>query len=493
MTWLAELRTSALLGTGRHAPPSPPEELGFGPPDGLSREESLLDQAALADVVTRAVRRASSMDKAIGTVDRHNEPAPSDDAPEVSGDAARLLELLLTQPPVGLELRAQLVTDWLQLAKEARRRVPHRLLPALLTLADTKPAVAERLEPAIGARGRWLQDVTRPKEAVPSSANSPGSPADWTELGSADAAAELERLRRTEPGAARDLLGAQWDTLSARERAAHLGTFAANIQAEDEDLLEMALDDKAKSVREVAASLLDRLPASARASRMAARLHPLLRVKGMLRKQFEIDLPPEPDAAALRDGVAPDPRTGEPDRLGRLDTIIRGAPLDVWTTMAGRSPAATLALLEGEPRVVNAILDTAVLRADLDWVRALFSVRKDVRLLNCLPDRERGLSLVRYIRDGGTNPIALVPLLRDMPRPWPRALADEVLKLVTAKNGGQLAAMLAGFLPLAVPLDLADQCRGLLERSDEDAARRRVLRDVVQYQSFRQSLTEAFR
>ena len=100
---------------------------------------------------------------------------------------------------------------------------------------------------------------------------------------------------------------------------------------------------------------------------------------------------------------------------------------------------------------------------------------------------------MRYIRDGGTNPIALVQLLRDMPRPWARPLADEVLKLVTAKNGGQLAAMLAGILPLAVPLELADRCRGLLERSDEDAARRRVLRDVVQYQSFRQSLTEAFR
>ncbi|WP_247045401.1 DUF5691 domain-containing protein [Arthrobacter rhizosphaerae] len=487
MSWLAELRTAALLGTGRHEPPSPPGDLGFQPPDGLSREESLLDQAALADVVTRALRRASSIDRAIGTADRHNEAAPPDDAPEVSGDAARLLELLLTQPPVGLELRAQLVTDWLQLATESRRRVPHRLLPALLTLAKTKRGIAEHLYPAIGARGRWLQDIIRPEEA----AVSPGSVTDWAELGSADAAVELERLRLADPGAARRLLRTQWETFSTRERAAHLGTFATNIQAEDEDLLEKALDDKAKSVREVAASLLDRLPTSARASRMAARLRPLLRVKGLLRKQFEIDLPPDPDAAALRDGIAPDPRTGEPDRLGRLDTIIRGAPLDVWTTVTGRSPAATLALLEGETRVINAILDTAVLRADLDWVRALFSVRKDARLLNCLPHRERELSLVRYIRDGA-NPLSLVPLLRDMPRPWARPLAEEVLKLVTAKNAGQLAAMLAGFLSQAIPLDLADQCRGLLERSDEDAARRRVLRDVVQYQSFRQSLTEAF-
>lgn len=484
MTWLADLRTSALLGTGRHAPPSPPLDLGFRAPGGLSREESLLDQAALADVVARAARRPRRVD----TADLP-DPAPPDDAPEASGEAARLLDLLLTQPPVSLELRAQLVTDWLQLAEASRRRVPHRLIAALLALADTKPGVAEHLHPAIGTRGRWLQDLTRPRESVPP----PATATEWAELGSADAAVELERLRRSDPAAARALLRTQWDTLSARERAALLATFATNIQTDDEDLLESALDDKAKSVREVAANLLDRLPGSARAARMAARLRPLLRIKGVLRKQFEIDMPAEPDAAALRDGIAPDPRSGEPDRLGRLDAIIRGAPLDIWTTVAGRNQAATLALLEGETRVVNTILATAALRADLDWVRALFDVRKDVRLLNCLPDDERELLLVRHIRGGGVNPFALVPLLRDMPRPWGPALAEEILTLITAKNGGQLATMLAAFLPMALPLDAADRCRRLLERSDDDVPRRRVLRDVVQYQSFRQSLTEAFR
>jgi hypothetical protein len=484
MTWLAELRTSALLGTGRHPAPLPPVDLGFRPSEALSPEETLLDQAALADVVTRAARRPSGPD-----IMDVPDPAPSDDTPEASGEATRLLDLLLTQPPVGLELRAQLVTDWLRLAGASGRRVPHRLVPALLALAGTKPAVAEHLHPAIGVRGRWLQSLTRPRDFAPS----PAKATDWAELGSADAAVELERLRRSNPAAARELLSTQWDSLSARERSAHLGSFATNIQPEDEDLLERALDDKAKSVREVAATLLDRLPASARAGRMAARLRPLLGVKGLLRKKFEIDMPPEPDAAALRDGIAPDPRSGEPDRLGRLDAIIRGAPLDVWTTVAGRNPAATLALLEGEPRVVSTILATAALRADLDWVRALFDVRKDPRLLNCLPAGERELALVRHIRGGTANPLSLVPLLRDVPRPWGPALTEEVLKLITAKGGGQLAAMLAGFLPMALPFDAADQCRSLLERSDDDAARRRVLRDVVQYQSFRQSLTEAFR
>ncbi len=515
MTWLDDLRAAALVGTGRHAAPAAPAELGVRPPDGLSREESLLDQAALADVATRAARRPLDVEASALP-----QPAGPDDVPQADGDAARLLDLLLTQPPVGLELRNQLVADWLGLAERARRRVPHRLLPALLTLAENKAVIAERLDPAIGTRGRWLQDLagpagarTRPSMTIGGMASSAvasgttaSSPAEsslamsspsqfeqWIELGSAEATAVLQRLRRNDPNVARELLTRHWDNLGARERAAHLAVFALNIQAADEELLERALDDKAKTVREIAAGLLDRLPGSSRAQRMAARLRPLLHVKGLLRKQFEIELPGTPDAAALRDGIAADPRTGEPDRLGRLDTIIRGAPLDVWTSASGRDPEGTLTLLSGEARVINAIVEAAVLRADVDWVRALLDVRSDARLLKCLPPGERQDAIVRLIQSGTEQALAVMPLLRDLPRPWGTTLANEVLALITSKKGGYLAAMVADFLPSALPPEAAEQCRRLLERADNDAPRRRVFRDVVQYQSFRQSLTEAFR
>jgi hypothetical protein len=79
-----------------------------------------------------------------------------------------------------------------------------------------------------------------------------------------------------------------------------------------------------------------------------------------------------------------------------------------------------------------------------------------------------------------------------MPRPWGTALAEAVLDQISAKNGGQLASMLADVLPAALPPQAAEQARRMLERSDDDAARRRVLREALQYQSFRQSLTEAF-
>ncbi|MDR6417087.1 DUF5691 domain-containing protein [Pseudarthrobacter sulfonivorans] len=483
MTWVADLRSAALIGTGRHAVPAPVPGLGFRPPGEVSPEELLLDQAALADVITRAARRP-------GTADAANtpDPAPADVAPPATGEAARLLDLLLSQPPVGQELRMRLVIDWLQFAARAGLCVPHRSLPAVLALAEARPAVAAQLLPAIGIRGRWLLGL-----GSTASGTLPGTAATGAGPKAAEAATELERLRRSDPAAARDRLREDWDGFSARERAAQLGVLATGLGPDDEGLLERALDEKAKIVRDAAAALLDRLPGSARAQRMATRLAPLLRVKGLLRRQFDIDLPPDPDPAAVRDGIAPLPRTGEPDRLGRLDTIIRGAPLDVWTTAAGRNPAAALAMLDREPRVVESIFTAAALRSDVEWARALLDLRADARLLSCLPAAEQEPALLRHINSGTLQPMALAALLRDVPRPWGLPLGNAVVELLAAKDGGYLAELVAPFLPLALPPDAAAQCHHLLQRSDDDASRRRVFRDVVQYQSFRQSLTEAFR
>ncbi|WP_456236607.1 DUF5691 domain-containing protein [Arthrobacter terricola] len=443
-------------------------------------EELLLDQAALADVATRAARHL------VGTEAAAPVPASVDETPEASSEAARLLDLLLNQPPVGTELRNQLVTDWLHLAEASGRRVPHRLLPALLSLAKTKPAIGEHLHPAIGVRGRWLQDLGRADSAPPSPRIR-----HWAELAGAEALTEFARLRFSDPATALEELGLHWESLGARERAAHLATLSTKLHSDDEGLLERALDDKAKGVREAATDLLDRLPESARARRMATRLQPLLHSKGFLRKKIDIDLPPAPDASGLRDGIAPDPRAGEPNRLERLHAIIRGAPLDVWTTASGQGPAATLTQLAGEERVVDLIAAIAASRGDLEWVRALLESRKDVRLLGLLPRDERENVLERYLRAGSVQPSLLVPLLGELPRPWGSGLADAVLERVSAKEGSPLAAMLSAVLPMALPQDVAEKCRRL-EKS-EDAARRRLLSDVVQYQSFRQSLTEAFR
>ena len=216
------------------------------------------------------------------------------------------------------------MADWLQFAADSGLSVPHRLLPALLTLAEARPAVAAQLFPAIGSRGRWLQELLSTASGA-----APPAPADWSGLKAADAATELEQLRRSDPAAARDRLAEHWDSISAKERAAHLGILGTGLGPDDEVLLERALDDKAKTVRDAASALLDRLPASARAQRMAARLTALLRVKGLLRKQFEIDLPPEPDPAAC---ATESPRCPAPANPTGWGGWTRSSAAPRWTS-----------------------------------------------------------------------------------------------------------------------------------------------------------------
>ncbi|MDP5225929.1 MULTISPECIES: DUF5691 domain-containing protein [Arthrobacter] len=481
MSWLTELRTSALLGTGRHPAPTPPVDLGVCPPDAVSPEALLLDQAALADVATRAARVAGGSDHLMV------RPAGADDCPAAPPEAARLLELLLNQPPVGKELRDHLVQEWLRTAAAAGRRVPHRLLPALLALAGSRPSLAGHLHPAIGARGLWLQELRRdtsldgtgPEDPV-ATAERPGS------------AEDFETLRRLDPARAREQLAAEWKSLTARERAARLGAFAENLQADDEPLLEAALDDRAKSVRETAVELLNHEPASARAARMAARLEPLLQVKRLPRKHFQISLPGVPDDAAVRDGVPADPRTGHPDRVAQFHVIIRGAPLEVWTRVAGGPPATVLGMLRSDSRIIDSLATTAGIRGDLPWIRALLDLREDAELLGHLPGEEREQHLVRLLKTGSTLPATVFQLLHGLPRPWGGELSTAVLDRILTKDGGTLAAGTASFLPLCLTPETLKH-RALRHEPPDDDACRRVLGDITRYHSIRRSLTEAFR
>ena len=79
----------------------------------------------------------------------------------------------------------------------------------------------------------------------------------------------------------------RWETDSAQDRALAVAALAVGLGPADEPFLERCLDDRAKGVREEAQRLLDRLPGSARAARMAARLRPLISVSGTLRKELD--------------------------------------------------------------------------------------------------------------------------------------------------------------------------------------------------------------
>src|SRR5207249_3260798 len=82
----------------------------------------------------------------------------------------------------------------------------------------------------------------------------------------------LAVLRSSDPDKARELVESTWAEDSPEDRTAFLEAFAAGLAPADEPLLEKALDDKRKPVRDAAAQLLARLATSQLAHRMSTRL-----------------------------------------------------------------------------------------------------------------------------------------------------------------------------------------------------------------------------
>ena len=241
-------------------------------------------------------------------------------------------------------------------------------------------------------------------------------------------------------------------------------------------------------MREEAHRLLDRLPGSARAARMAERLRPLLNVTGTLRKQLDVELPDDPDAAGVRDGLT-DPGPGGSRRLRWLQQIITGAPLSVWTDVA-RSPEKVVGMLH-DPRVaLPGLREAAAAQRDLDWTRALLRTVWSMRLVALLPDDERDRVLAARIP---TQKLSATSDVQLAPRPWGPRTSKAVLAAILRDDDRHGVRVLRDVLPEALHPTTLPAVERAMRAEGVDSFVRTALRDVLQYQSLHQSISEAFR
>lgn len=490
--WLSDVATSALVGSARREPPPPPDVLALDVRDA-SAEHRLLASAAVADALTRA---GTPLPPASDVV----LAAAAEVRPPTTDRATQLLTLLLTQSPVSRQSRDELVVEWLRLADAAGQRVPWHLLPVLLDFAADRRRVAAALGDQLGERGRWLVGLNEAWSDLLHDADEPPVEAevDWVEawptMSSAEAVTAFALGRRADAAAARELLEAQWSRVSARVRADAVRALGPGLSAADEPLLERALDDRATSVREAAAAMLDRLPASARAARMADRLRRLVRVRGTLVRHLEVDVPEAPDEAAVRDGLTAPAKGVDPTPTSWLSQIVSAAPLSTWTDITGRSPSATLTMVR-DADVLGWLTEAVVDRRDAEWAVACVDHGiPDHRLLWLLPEERRAGLLTDWVsrRTGGRD---LPDLLTRAPRPWPDDLGRAVLTRIQGEKADRaLGHAAAPLLPVALGPALAPEINAALSRLPEDAAHlRRALTETLQLHAFRTSLTEAFR
>lgn len=479
--WTRQLRSAALVGTARRPVPTP-EPLGWAARPAAPAAEQALDAAALAAALHRAGHLPA-------TITEGPDPAPPDERPAASERAGQLLDLLLEQPPAGAANADALLQHWLRACAEGGRRLPHHRLPALLDRATRVAPLRGPLRAVVDARGHWLAALNPDWAWVgaPSTTTAPPEPAEeWAHLPDPERLGALRRIRSQDPAAARALLESTWAQDPARVRAEHLAVLAERLSADDEDLLERALDDRAVSVRNVATDLLDGLPDSARGRRMDLRLRALVHHKGLLGRSLEVLLPEDPDGPGIRDGLGKQP-AGRSARGWWLERIVAGAPLDVW----GEDPARVVGKVGSDVRA--GLRRAVVRRQDVAWARALLQLGPDPELLGVLPADERERAAAGVLRHLDRH--ALAAFLARLPAPWSPALSEAVVADLSRRPAvGYLDDLALGerLHPAVLPL-LQRWLPRIPDKTPTDKALARSVRHLVQLHTLRHAISEAFR
>ncbi|MCS4253705.1 hypothetical protein M2405_001983 [Rhodococcus erythropolis] len=418
---MSTLISVALLGTARTSTTFeelPAEVRGHARELDGDPAEMLLAAAALE----RAYRRggAGSTTAAVPT------PAPDDvrfTLPESS--SAHLLSMLAA--------KATLLDEWFAVALERNYRAPDHLVAELLSFARASEAHRESILQIVGERGRWLaaqnpewSKLVRTRDANPDV---------WRHGSSSQRTQWLIDTRRTDPALALAELRKSWGTERGEQKAAFVSTLAIGSSADDQPLLEEALDDRRKDVRRAAAEVLGRIPESEFGERMAARVQKWARVERKLLRSTLVILPPEEvDAASRRDGIEDRPNPHTDYRAEYVRQAISSAPLSLWNNMIGEpGKVMGMSVDEGwEPILHDAWSTAAVAQNNAEWALELFRIRgtaTDRRLLPLVPAK----ALADLLRSGNGDANVLHPgraAIYDALRgPWP----DDITRAVVAQ------------------------------------------------------------
>lgn len=492
--WSRDLLSAAILGTDRRPfPDTPFPDTPFADAEPGKHADAPLAQVAMAAALVRAGRRPTVADPVT--------PAAAESSPYAPAAAVELLGVLIDAPPIAREVRTPLLHRWLQTAVDRDVVVPPRFLPTLIALAGTAPELLPSLQQAWGRRGDWLAD-TSGAAARHRALDAETLDREWARLRAAEAVDALAELRDSDPHAAREIAASHWSNLPAALKERVLESWRVGLSDADEPFLDAALDERSARVRDAARALLRRLPSSAFAARMAARLGPLLNVDRARvfasNTRIAVLAPSDLDDAAARDGLAG--VASAADRTASLQAVLSAAPLRAWCEATDLSVERIVSAVRDDDAVLTSLIRATTEQRDPAWAAALLSVRRDPGLVRLLPDHDREQYLLRRIPTD--TDVGFRELLELAGAPWSPPIADAILARVTRptpKGRSSHVALLQIHHATRFPLESVPRIRELLARAELPGADveiserlRRVLTTAVTYRSFDRSIQEAF-
>lgn len=326
MTLWQDILKIAILGTERNALALPTRNDALG--DVLSK----LDANARATSLLSAAATIAGYERAGQLPVQDSQPLPvpaeADDKPCCNARAAQQLLLMLSGE------YQEVLPEWLATLAQAQQLVPAETLPPLLDVGLRAPELRESIIRVIGKRGLWLaQQKPEWKYAL-----CQFDETTWETDSHAARLAFIKKLHTQDPVAATQRLRSSWQENSPKERVEFLEALRANLSPPDEELLEFALDDRSTIVRQAAAGLLRRLPASAFVKRMIERVRSLVTFSQKPRNKFavEVTLPAERTEEMIRDGIpAKSPSSAVGDKAFWLTLMIEAIPFAFWPEFSG--------------------------------------------------------------------------------------------------------------------------------------------------------------
>ncbi|HEY5760444.1 MAG TPA: DUF5691 domain-containing protein [Steroidobacter sp.] len=353
--------------------------------------------------------------------------------------------------------RRELIPEWFEHARGANRTLPPHFLP--LVLERVPPAMRAGANSVLGVTAAWLGQLNSSWTVTPIVAEP--SEQRWQEGTLEERRAELAAMRARDPDQGRNWLIATWDSDPPEAREAFVRALQIGLSDQDEAFLESALDDKRKSVRQAAIDCLVRLPRSAHAQRMRARLEPLVAFEGksgllgkFTKRKLIIELPTAPDKAAQRDGI--DVKVPAQRKLGErtywLVQMVELSQPNDWTTRFQSDPATLIDAVmatEYANELLGAFGESAKRHGDSAWLRALcdawLNSKQDsyattqtvAQLAAAARDNDRG-ALIEALLGKKDHDFAFT-LLGTVDVPWTSSLTKHALELLSnrARNERQ--------------------------------------------------------
>jgi hypothetical protein len=252
-------------------------------------------------------------------------------------------------------------------------------------------------------------------------------------------------LRVTDPAKAREWLTAAWKQEKAENRAEFLATFAVGLSAEDEPLLEKALDDRAASVRAIPPGLLARIPTSAFAIRMRSRADTMLTYAD---GKLTVKPPTAIDKLWERDGiVAKSPSSAIGERAWWMLQVMACIPPAYWEQQFGATPNELITAANTNKwgnSLIEGWSEAAQLHHETHWIEPLWDwwhqqqgnkkssgltttdMRQTLIILLSAQDAERKVQQL-FVNSSLSGNADWEEQLEELPKPWSTEFGERYL------------------------------------------------------------------